>query len=183
MVYAHLRGNICLKSQVRCNIPRQVAGTYKTIIELEKTGMSHAKITYFLTSMTLSYKRDYTITEDSVSIITFSHDRKTYKICNYPYAKQLFRSPRKFEASKVVKHKDGDYYFHLTYHKNFQTKKIEEAWTFMGIDLGINSLAVASTTDKKCKSFADGEIKTKETHIKIREPDYDLREFCQLRGR
>src|SRR5208283_5761826 len=111
--------------------------------------------------MTLSYKRDYTITEDSMSIITFSHDRKTYKICNYPYAKQFFRSPWKFEASKVVKHKDGDYYFHLTYHKNFQTKKIEEAWTVMGIDLGINFLAVASTTDKKCKSFAGGEIKNK----------------------
>jgi len=40
MVYAHLRGNICLKSQLSCNIPRQVAGTYKTIVELEKTGMS-----------------------------------------------------------------------------------------------------------------------------------------------
>jgi hypothetical protein len=93
-----------------------------------------AKVTYFLTSMTLSYKRDYTITEDSVSITTFSHGKKTYKICNYPYAKQFFWSPWKFEASKVVKHKDGDYYFHLTYHKNFQTKKIEEAWTFTGID-------------------------------------------------
>ncbi len=31
----------------------------------------------------------------------------------------------------------------------------------MGIDLGINFLAVASTTDKKCKSFAGGEIKNK----------------------
>ena len=116
--------------------------------------------------MTLSYKRDYTITEDSMSIITFSHDRKTYKICNYLYAKQFFRSPWKFEASKVVKHKDGDYYFHLTYHKNFQTKKIEEAWTVMGIDLGINFLAVASTTDKKCKSFAGGEIKNKRNAYK-----------------
>jgi len=29
MVYAHLRGDIGLKSQVSCNIPRQVAGTIK----------------------------------------------------------------------------------------------------------------------------------------------------------
>jgi hypothetical protein len=29
----------------------------------------------------------------------------------------------------------------------------------MGIDVGINCLAVASTTDKKCKFFAGGEIK------------------------
>jgi hypothetical protein len=31
----------------------------------------------------------------------------------------------------------------------------------MGIDLGINFLAVASTTDKKCKFFAGGKIKNK----------------------
>ena len=43
----------------------------------------------------------------------------------------------------------------LLYHKNFQTKKIEEAWTFMGIDLGINFLAVASTIDKECKFIVD----------------------------
>jgi hypothetical protein len=36
MVYAHLRGNIDLKSQVRCNISRKVAGTYKTIVDLQK---------------------------------------------------------------------------------------------------------------------------------------------------
>ena len=124
MVYAHLRGNIGLKSQVSCNIPRQVARTYKTIIELAKIGMSYwQKVIYSPTSMTLSYKRGYTITEDSVSITTFSHGRKTYKICNFPYAKQFFRSPWKFEASRVVKHKDGNYDFHLTYHKNSQTRK------------------------------------------------------------
>ena len=34
-----------------------------------------------------------------------------------------------------------------------------DASTFMGVDVGINCLAVASTTDKKCKFFAGGEIK------------------------
>ena len=124
MVYAHLRGNIVLKSQVSCNFPRQVAGPYKTIVELAKIGMSYwQKVIYSPTSMTLSYKRGYTITEDSVSITTFSHGKKIYKICNFPYAKQFFRSPWKFEASRVGKHKGGNYYFHLTYHKNSQTRK------------------------------------------------------------
>jgi len=177
MVYAHLRGNIGLKSQVSCNIPRQVSGTYNTIVELAKIGMSYwQKVTYSPTSMTLSYKRDYTITEDSVSITTFSHGRKTYKICNYPYAKQFFRSPWKFEASKVVKHKDGDYYFHLTVSQELPDKKIEEASTFMGIDLGINFLAVAFTTDKKCKFFAGGEIKDKRNVYK------NLRARLQSKG-
>ena len=80
--------------------------------------------------MTLSYQRDYTITNDSVSITTFSHGRKTYKICNYPYAKQFFRSSWKFEASKVVKQNDGDSSSHLTVSQELPDKKIEEASTF-----------------------------------------------------
>lgn len=160
MVYGHLRENLGLKSQVSCNIPRQVAGTYKTIVELAKIGMSYwQRVTYSSNSMTLSYKRDYDITENTVSITTFSHGRKTYRIQNYPYAMQFFREPWKFSASKVVKHKDGTYYFHLTVSQEIPDKKIEDASTFMGIDVGMNYLAVASTTDKKCKYFAGGEIK------------------------
>jgi putative transposase len=115
--------------------------------------------------MTLSYKRDYTITEDSVSITTFSRGRKIYKLCNYPYAKIFFRSLWKFEASKGVKHKDGDYYFHLTLSQELPGKKIEETSTFMGIDPGMDFLAIASITDKKCKFFVGGEIKNKKMYI------------------
>ncbi|RPJ76681.1 MAG: transposase [Alphaproteobacteria bacterium] len=170
MVYGYLREKIGLKSQVSCNIPRQVAGTYKTIVELAKIGMSFwQRVTYSSNSMTLSYKRDYDISENTVSITTFSHGRKTYKIQNYPYAMQFFRKPWKFGASKVVKHRNGEYYFHLTVSQEIPDKKIENASTFMGIDVGINYLAVASTTDKKCKFFAGGEIKnTRNIYKKMR---------------
>jgi putative transposase len=162
LVYSHLRESIGLKSQVSCNIPRQVAGSYKTLVEqikIKKTKWQ--KLEYTPSSMTLSYKRDYTITEDSVSITTFSSGRKTYKIQNYDYAKQYFKKPWKFAASKVVKHDNGEYYFHLTVSQEIEEPAIEQASNFMGVDVGINYLAVASTTDKKCKFFAGGEIKNK----------------------
>jgi len=159
-VYGYLREKLGLKSQVSCNIPRQVAGTYKTIVELAKIGMSYwQRITYSSNSMTLSYKRDYDITESSVGITTFSHGRKMYRIQNYPYAMQYFKEPWKFGASKVVRHRDGTYYFHLTVSQEIPDKKIEDASTFMGIDVGMNYLAVASTTDRKCMFFAGWEIK------------------------
>jgi len=41
MVYAYLREKIGLKFQASCNIPRQVVGTYKTIVEFAKIGMSY----------------------------------------------------------------------------------------------------------------------------------------------
>ena len=162
LVYSHLRESIGLKSQVSCNIPRQVAGSYKTLIEqikIKKTKWQ--QLVYTPSSMTLSYKRDYTIKEDSVSITTFSSGRKTYQLQNYDYAKQYFKEPWKFAASKVVEHDNGDYYFHLTVSQEIEEPAIEQASTFMGIDVGINYLAVASTTDKKCKFFAGGEIKNK----------------------
>ena len=160
MVYPYLREKIGLKSQVSCNIPRQVAGSYKTLLEQIKCKKTKwQKLQYTPSSMTLSYKRDYTITEDSVSITTFSSGRKTYNIQNYDYAKEYFKEPWKFTASKVTKHDDGDYYFHLTVSQKIEEPAIEEASNFMGVDVGINYLAVASTTDKKCKFFAGGEIK------------------------
>lgn len=162
MVYSHLRENIGLKSQVSCNIPRQVVGSYKTLLEQIKCKKTKwQKLNYTPSSMTLSYKRDYTITEDSVSITTFSSGRKIYQIQNYDYAKQYFKEPWKFAASKATKHDDGDYYFHLTVSQEIEEPAIEEASNFMGVDVGINYLAVASTTDKKCKFFAGGEIKNK----------------------
>jgi len=133
IVYGHLREKLGLKSQVSCNIPRQVAGTYKTIVELAKIGMSYwQRIMYSPNSMTLSYKRDYDITENTVSVTTFSHGRKTYRIQNYPYGLQFFVAPWKFGASKVVKHKDGNYYFHLTVSQEIPDKKIEDASNFYG---------------------------------------------------
>lgn len=162
LVYSHLREKIGLKSQVSCNIPRQVAGSYKTLLEQIKCKKTKwQKLQYTPSSMTLSYKRDYRITEDSVSITTYSSGRKTYKIQNYDYAKQYFKKPWKFAASKVVKHDNGEYYFHLTISQEIEEPAIEQASNFMGVDVGINYLAVASTTDKKCKFFAGGEIKNK----------------------
>jgi putative transposase len=149
-----------LKSQVSCNIPRQVAGSYKTLVDQIKYKKTKwQKLFYAPSSMTLSYKRDFTIKEDSVSITTFSSGRKTYKIRNYDYAKQYFNEPWKFAVSKVVKHDNGEYYFHLTVSQEIEEPAIEKASTFMGVDVGINYLAVASSTDKKCKFFAGGEIK------------------------
>ena len=60
---------------------------------------------------------------------------------------------------RFVKHKDGGYYFHLCIEKEVYEPEISQASNFMGVDVGINYLAVATTTDKKNKLFCGGEIK------------------------
>lgn len=163
IVYSHLRENLELKSQMSCNIPRQVAGCYKTLNKDKKAKWQ--QVEFAPTSMTFSYKRDFTIDENTVKITTIN-GRKAYSILNYDHATQYFDGSWKYQASKLVLHKDGNYYFHLSVEKEIPDKSITDASTFMGIDVGINYLAVASTTDKKRKFFAGGEIKNLRNHYK-----------------
>ncbi|WP_462271926.1 hypothetical protein [Methanohalophilus sp.] len=69
-VYSYLREILKLKSQMSCNIPRQVAGCYKTLYK-QKTS-KWQKVEFSPSSMTFSYKRDFTVSEDTVKITTIN---------------------------------------------------------------------------------------------------------------
>ncbi|RSD35563.1 MAG: transposase, IS605 OrfB family, partial [Methanohalophilus sp.] len=102
-VYSYLRETLKLKSQMSCNIPGQVAECYKTLHKQKKAKWQ--KVRFSPSSMTFSYKRDFVIDENMVKITTIN-GRKAYSILNYDYAKQYFDGSWKYQASKVVKHKD-----------------------------------------------------------------------------
>ena len=159
--YRYLRNELGLKSQMCCNVARQVAGAYKTLQEQISSGQSEWKwklLKFSPTSATFSFERDFGFSKDTLSITTLA-GRKKYKLLNYTYAQKYLDGSWKYSASKLCLHRDGSFYFHLACEKEVPDRKITEAFTFMGVDVGINCLAVASTTDKKCKFFAGGEIK------------------------
>jgi putative transposase len=157
--YRYLRNELRLKSQMCCNVARQVAGAYKTLQEQISTGLSEWQLLEFgPTSATFSFERDFGFSKDTLSITTLA-GRKKYKLLNYTYAQKYLDGSWRYSASKLCLHRDGSFYFHLACEKEVPDREIAEASTFMGVDVGINCLAVASTTDKKCKFFAGGEIK------------------------
>lgn len=159
IVYPELRGQIGLKSQMACNVVRQVTGTYQMLHSQVKRQKSlWQKITYAPTSMTFSFGRDFTINGDILGLTTLEGRRK-YRFYRYPHMEQYLDGSWKFGASKLVKHKDGEYYFHLCCEKEVETRKVTESSTFMGVDVGQNFLAVASTTDKKCRFLCGGRAK------------------------
>lgn len=148
LTYKHLRENLGLLSQMSCNVARQVSGAYKTLQkQVEKGESEWQEIEFSPTNIKFSYGRDYKINEERLSISTLD-GRKEYEIMNYEYAEQYFSEEWKYLASELVKHEDGEYYFHLTCEKEVEEKPIEKSSNFMGIDVGINYLAVATTTDK-----------------------------------
>jgi IS605 OrfB family transposase len=142
-----------------CNVARQVSGSYKTLQEQVSIKQTEWQLLEFSpTSATFSFERDFGFSQDTLSITTLA-GRKKYKLLNYRYAERYLDGSWRFLASKLCLHRDGSYYFHLSCEKDIPDKKVTDASTFMGVDVGINCLAVASTTDKKCKFFAGGEIK------------------------
>lgn len=157
--YRHLRNSLNLKSQMACNVARQVSGAYKTLqSQIDKEESEWQLLDFDPTSATFSFERDFTLSGDTLSITTLAGRRK-YKLLNYQYAQRYLDSSWKYLASKLCLHKDGMYYFHLACVKDIIDKNVVDASTFMGVDVGINCLAVASTTDKECIFFAGGEIK------------------------
>ena len=159
MTYKHLRTKIGLKSQMSCNIIRQVCGTYASLIkQIRRKKAKWQCIEYAPSNITFSYKRDFTISATHISIATLTK-RKKYEIANYKYADQYFDGTWKYCASKLVRHRNGNYYFHLSIEKEITEHKISETTDIIGIDVGINHLAVATTTDKKNRFFCGGKIK------------------------
>jgi putative transposase len=152
--YRYLRNELNLKSQMSCNVARQVSGSYKTLQEQAEWQL----LEFSPTSATFSFERDFGFSGNTLSITTLA-GRKKYKLLNYGYAQRYLDGSWRYLASKLCLHRDGAYYFHLACEKDIPDKKVTDASTFMGVDVGINCLAVASTTDKKCKFFAGGEIK------------------------
>jgi len=159
MVYPALRNQIGLKSQMACNVVRQVTGTYKTLQKQVKSKKSSwQQIEYSPTSMTFSYGRDYSLNGDRIGLTTVE-GRKKYLFIRYPQMEQYLDGTWHFGASKMVKHKDGSYYFHLCCEKKVDMIEITETSPIMGVDVGQNFLAVATTTDKNCRFFCGGKAK------------------------
>lgn len=157
--YRYLRNVLGLKSQMCCNVARQVAGAYKTLQDQVSSGQAEwQKLSFSPESATFSFERDFGFSRNHLSITTLA-SRKRYKIQIYRHAEKFFDGTWRYSASKLCLHKGESYFFHLCCEKEIPDKPITDASTFMGVDMGMNCLAVASTTDKKCKFFAGGEIK------------------------
>lgn len=81
--YRYLRNELGLKSQMCCNVARQVVGAYKTLKEQISAGKSEWQLLEFCpTSATFSFERDFGFSKDTLSITTLA-GRKKYKLFQY----------------------------------------------------------------------------------------------------
>jgi len=148
-----LKDKIGLKAQMACNVCRQVAGAYKSMKSNGKWKLAE----FDARTMVVSYGRDFSFKGEYLSITTLD-GRKKYKLIIYEYAKQYFDGTWRFLASRLVK-RGNEYYFHLSVEKEVPDVDLSKAKKFMGVDIGLNYIAVACTTDLECRFFSGGIIK------------------------
>ena len=71
--YHYLRNQLSLKSQMACNVARQVSGAYKTLQEQVNIEQTEWQLLEFSpTSATFSFERDFGFSQDTLSITTLA---------------------------------------------------------------------------------------------------------------
>lgn len=174
-VYGYLKG-LGLRAQQCRSIIDRVAGKYQALKERKSGKKRWPYLKFTPSTMMMTYKKEFRIDKDTIKITSLTSGRKRYNIGIYSYARRYFDGTWQYIASQIRRHKDNSYYFQLELTKDVPNTKITHTSSCMGIDVGFNNYAVASTSDNKCRFFAAGIVKD------MRNKYWSLRKRLELKG-
>lgn len=168
LVYADLRNQFSLKSQMACNVCSVVAGTYASM----KSNGENTLAIYNKPKFQYSYNRDYSFIKDNfVSIGTLN------KRIKLPFVtkgfEHYFDGTWEFGTATLV-YKKGKFYLHIAVKKEIVHS--ENITNVVGVDLGMRFLATAIDSKNKLL-FIDGK-QIKQVKAKYAK----LRKHLQARG-
>lgn len=166
-----MRDRFGLKSQMACSAIITVIARYKSILENEHQWIQPE---FKKPQLDLVWNRDYSLIQGVFSVNTLEGRIKAP--FNIKGMEQYFDKDKyKFGTAKLVcsNHK---YYLHIPITTNAEECNVSEVCNVVGIDRGINFLAVSYNSKGKSAFFDGGKIKHKRTHYK------ELRSELQKRG-
>ena len=170
-LYDELRDSFGLKSQMACSSIRTVIAKYKTIIENEHQWIQPK---FIKPQLDLVWNRDYSLVQGVFSVNTLEGRIKAsfdMKGMEQYFDKDKF----KFGTAKLVCSK-RKYYIHIPVTSEIEDCEVYEICNVVGIDRGINFLAVSYDSKGKSTFFDGGKIKHKRAQYK------ELRTKLQKRG-
>ncbi len=162
LVYRPLRNDFGLKSQMACNVCSAVASTYASAESNKRMKLavfSHSKLVY-------SYNRDYTVqvNEHTVSIGTLDKRIKVPFLVGENYLPYLHSQDWRFGSAELVPTRTG-YSLHVTVKYEIVEPRLTECDAIIGVDRGMNFLAVATNQDDKAMFFKGRSIKDKKARF------------------
>ena len=160
LVYADLRNIFGLKSQMACNVCSIVAGNYAAM----KVNGEKVLAVYKKPKLQYSYNRDYSFLK--TGLVSIGTTRGRIKM---PYItkglEQYFDGSWEYGTAILVKKKEK-YFLHVSIKKEYEPCKDTEITNIVGVDVGMNYLAVAVDSKDKALFINGRPIKNKKASFK-----------------
>ena len=170
-LYDELRDKFGLKSQMACSSIRTVIAKYKTILSEEHQWIQPK---FRKPQLDLVWNRDYSLVQGVFSVNTLDGRIKApfdIKGMEHYFDKDKF----KFGTARLVCSK-RKYFLHIPVTTEVDDCEITEICNVVGIDRGINFIAVSYDSKGKSSFFDGGKVKHKRAQYK------ELRAELQKRG-
>ena len=170
-LYEELRERFGLKSQMACSSIRTVIAKYKTILSEENQWIQPK---FRKPQLDLVWNRDYSLVQGVFSVNTL--DGRIKAPFDINGMEQYFDKDKfKFGTARLVCSK-RKYYLHIPVTSEVEDCGVSEIANVVGIDRGINFIAVSYDSKGKSSFFDGGKVKHKRAHYK------ELRTELQKRG-
>ena len=161
-LYSLIRNIFGLKSQMACSAIITVIAKYRSILDQQHTWI---KANFKKPQLDLVWNRDYSLVQGVFSVNTLSGRLK----CPF-YSKWMERyfdkDKYKFGTAKLVQDHKGKYYLHIPVTTQIEELQVSNISHVVGIDRGINFIAVSYDSKGKSTFFDGGKIKHKRAHYK-----------------
>ena len=162
-LYHKVREEINIKSQFLCSIFRQVAAAYKRIDKKKQAEIRKKKSNFFTLSMILQggVGRDWSFLKNGLLSISTVCGRIKVKYNSNKHTSKYMDGSWNYGSARLI-YKRDNYYLNISCTK--EVENVLPQTTIVGVDIGINNLAVLSTVDNKSIFFKGGEIKNRSNH-------------------
>lgn len=176
LVYGDMRAQFGLPAQMSCNVPRQVAASYKVQwTKLKQNQEARTKgytkkrykgldkpLNFSSRTCTLNYQRDYSFkSQQKVSIITLL-GRIVVDYSGYKKHLELIRSGSQIGAAKIVYYRSSKtYYLMVSLEIDVPEINPDTISQVAGVDVGQRYLAVKAGIDNSTEFFSGKEIRHK----------------------
>lgn len=157
ILYNDIRERYGLKSQMAVNVFRQVSSAYRSA--KKNKYKRREPIKFNKNSVLLNFPRDFKVVDSDTLSIGVLKGRKEVKFVCGPHQRSYIENGWEIKSSRLIKRK-GDYYLNVSLAKDFVVAEIEDRITIVGVDLGINNIAVG-VAESKTFFAKGGEIKNK----------------------
>lgn len=160
-LYHEIRNKTGLLAQMTCSVFRHVAATYKSSDQKKQDKLRSKIIKFKPTSMLLQKGRDWNILKTGELSISTLSGRIIAPVKLNTHISAYFDGSWIFGAAYLIS-KSGKFYLNISCTKSIQEET--QVNNIVGVDVGMNYLAVASNLENKTLFYGGGKIKDRNRH-------------------